>query len=204
MAKKRTTTKKKTTPRKKRETTKKIEPPSIPETDNQTLSDALAIACEGISVKRILSIGELLEDREAMVEILTKTATGASIDTVGMSLGMPQGVLKQWLKIGEKNGDGPYRAFFEFYMKASAEARIAAEASLLIKNPAVWLDRCEPLKNLNEYEGAIGEMVLDSPTRPTTKTSEMKEDIPSIDDDQDDDVNQIPEGYGSQTFTFDD
>lgn len=203
MAKKRATKKVVEKPTRKPRTKEVKELSDIPEaviTDNQTLKDAMMIACEGLSVRRLTCIADLLNDRDTLISIAEKAAAGASIDTISMMVGLDKTILKQWLKIGEKERQGPYRAFYEFYLKASAEARIAAEASLLIKNPAAWLDRCEALKQIEEYEPTEAEPQLPGERLPMVPLSSGIEG-----DDDEDEANTnnvpIPDGYGQMDFT---
>ena len=120
--------------------------------EDNTLQIALNIGTNGSILKRLTCINELLSDRESLIKVATLTAGGASIDTVEMSLGLPPGMLKAWLKNGKHDVEGPFREFYQFYLLASAEAKLAAESSLLVKNPAAWLDRIDPYTQLNSLE----------------------------------------------------
>jgi hypothetical protein len=87
-----------------------------------------------------------------MLKIADIVASGGSITTAEMATGLPPGMLKQWLALGRHDGkDSPFNAFYRYYLAASSEARLAAESSLLVKNPSAWLERCDPLKQLEEH-----------------------------------------------------
>lgn len=136
---------------KKSRTTKKVEPESKP--DPKTISPldhALRLTGpEGIMLTRITSVGELLNDREALADIAQRVATGASISTIEMVIGLPPGVMKGWLRNGKGAKDtDPYGVFYRFYLCAAAEAKQIAESSLLAKQPGKWLETCEPLHQL--------------------------------------------------------
>lgn len=128
---------------KKRETT--------PIAERDVLSNALTLSGGGHDLKRITNVVELLEDRETLLKIAEIVGSGGSINTVEMATGLPPGLLKQWLHIGKTDDPSShFNILYRYYLAASAEARLAAEASLLCKNPAQWLERCDPLKQLEE------------------------------------------------------
>lgn len=149
----------------KRKITKRIVPdhdedhpwePELPLPSNEPedpLSVALRIGTEGTLLKRIKTIDDLLNDTDSLIKVATLTAGGCSISTVEASLGLPPEMLKGWLKNGKADADGPFKVFFQFYLAASAEAKKAAESSLLLKNPGAWLDRIDPMNQLNTEEG---------------------------------------------------
>ena len=119
--------------------------------EEDALTNALSLSMQGATLKRITTVMELLTDRDTCLQIAEIVGTGGSINTVEMAIGLPSGMLKQWLHIGKTDReDSPYNALYRFYLAAASEARRAAEASLLMKNPAGWLDRCDPLMQLEE------------------------------------------------------
>lgn len=127
---------------------------SSPETEegsseNALLNTALQLGTQGMTLKRVTCITELLADQESLVQIAESAALGASISTIEMQLGLPDGILKGWLNNGKADNEGPFHVFYRFYITACAEAKLAAESSLLRKNPAAWLERCDPLNQLN-------------------------------------------------------
>ena len=105
-----------------------------------------------MTLKRVTCITELLADQQSLVQIAESAALGASISTIEMQLGLPDGLLKGWLNNGKADREGPFHVFYRFYITACAEAKLAAESSLLRKNPAAWLERCDPLKQLNSQD----------------------------------------------------
>lgn len=121
--------------------------------EEDVLTNAISVGMQGLSLKRITNVSELLHDRETLLQIAEIVGTGGSIATVEMAIGLPPGLLKGWLANGKHDRDGShYNALYRFYLAAASEARRAAEASLLIKNPSAWLDRCDPLKQLEITE----------------------------------------------------
>lgn len=120
-----------------------------PPPEEDVLTNALSLAGGGHELKKISSILELLQDRQTMLEIAEVVSSGGSIETAEMKIGCPSGMLKQWLINGKTDPpDSHFNAFYRFYLAASSEARLAAEASLLSKSPEKWLDRCDPLKQI--------------------------------------------------------
>ena len=144
---------------------------NTPITERDVLSNALTLSGGGHDLKRITNVVELLEDRETILHIAEIVGSGGSINTVEMAIGFPPGLLKQWLHLGKTDDpDSSFNVLYRFYLAASAEARLAAEASLLAKNPAQWLDRCDPLKQLEE------EAQASSTIEGTAKPKESKDD----------------------------
>jgi hypothetical protein len=80
-----------------------------------------------------------------------------------MAVGLPVGMLKQWLHNGKMDRDGTeFKAFYKFYLAAASEARRAAEASLLMRNPGAWLDRCDPIAELTSHATQTDTIEADS------------------------------------------
>ena len=122
-----------------------------PHPEEDVLLNAISLGSQGSMLKRLTNIHELLRDRETMLQIAEIVGTGGSIATVEMAVGLPPNMLKTWLDIGKtESQDNEYNMFYRFYLAAASEARRAAEASLLMKSPAQWLDRCDPLKQLQD------------------------------------------------------
>ena len=143
---------------------------SIP-IDDDVLANAISLSTQGSTLKRITNIRELLHDRETLLKIAEVVATGGSINTAEMAVGLPPGLLKGWLRNGKYDQEGTdYHAFYRFYLAAASEARRAAEASLLMKNPAAWLDRCDPLKELEEADQTSKTVEGSATKKETTET----------------------------------
>ena len=117
--------------------------------EDHLLNTALQLGTQGMTLKRVTCITELLADKESLVQIAESAALGASISTIEMQLSLPDGLIKGWLNNGKADRDGPFHVFYRFYITACAEAKLTAESSLLRKNPAAWLERCDPLNQLN-------------------------------------------------------
>jgi hypothetical protein len=118
--------------------------------NEDVLSNALSLSILGSELRRITNVSELLHDRETLLKIAEVVAGGGSIHTAEMAIGIHPGMLKTWLQIGKTDAeDGLYRALYRFYLAAASEARRAAEASLLMRNPAKWLETCDPLNQLS-------------------------------------------------------
>jgi hypothetical protein len=64
---------------------------------DDVLTNAISLGMEGFTLRRITTISELLRDRETLLKIAEIVATGGSIHTVEMAVGLPVGMLKQWL-----------------------------------------------------------------------------------------------------------
>jgi hypothetical protein len=103
------------------------------------LDMAIKVVTSAEPISKITTIDELLDDERALAEMVAAVAGGASIKSVEMTLGLEPGMLVQWLKYGKEEREGPFRALYLFYRKAASGARMAAEASLLTKNPSEWL-----------------------------------------------------------------
>lgn len=107
------------------------------------VDEALALTFSGQPFKALRTVTDLISDRDALESIAEYASSGASIDSIEMKLNLHDGVLKTWLQRGKQDRDGPYRMLYFFYMRASADARIGAEATLLSKNPDKWLEKIE-------------------------------------------------------------
>ncbi len=125
-----------------------------PETEEGSSENALLNTCllypsDAAAERSSLDTGGARTLQESLVQIAESAALGASISTIEMQLGLPDGILKGWLNNGKADNEGPFHVFYRFYITACAEAKLAAESSLLRKNPAAWLERCDPLNQLN-------------------------------------------------------
>jgi hypothetical protein len=104
--------------------------------------------------------------------IAESAAVGASITTIEMQLGLPEDMLKNWLRIGREEPTGPFFLFYAFFTRAQANARIAAEARVLVTNPLKWLDMNNlktQLKTENEqHSGVVPGMVSKAIPQSTT------------------------------------
>lgn len=131
---------------------KKITPIEIRKNDFNPLKTALQLAGVSEPIASLTSIDELLACEVSLSRIAEVAGDGGSITTVEMSIGLMPGIMRQWLLNGKNDSDGPYRILYQFYLQCSAKARMAAEVSLLIKNPNAWLDRVEALESLKTVE----------------------------------------------------
>lgn len=118
-------------------------------TEHKTLSTALSIEMVG-SLTVLDNVGDLLKNPEALNTIVDFCSQGASIDTIEMALGIEEGQLEQWLRLGRVEKDGPFRALYLFYSKSSAGVRLMAETALLAKSPKEWLEKIEPRNRLRQ------------------------------------------------------
>lgn len=117
---------------------------------NKTLSTALSLSDMESQMKVLDTVEELLQDERALTTMVETCAQGGSIDSVEMMLGISPGMLERWLRNGQHDKDGPFRALYLFYTRASANARLMAEAALLSKNPDKWLEKVEVRSKLRE------------------------------------------------------
>lgn len=113
--------------------------------EHETLSTALSIDMMG-SLVVLDNVTDLIKDQQALNTIVDFCSQGASIETIEMALGIEEGQLEQWLRLGKVERDGPYRALFLFYSKASSGVRLMAETALLAKSPEKWLEKID-IKN---------------------------------------------------------
>ena len=159
--------------------TKKIETPALDETPSLPFADdkdnlllnALAIGASGVVLKRITCVSDLLKDKESLIQIIELASTGASVVTIEIALGFPPGILAGWLKNGLDEQDGPFYAFRQLYLKSASVARHTAEAALLNKNPEKWLEKYDPLKDLNPDHTTT----IDAQSSPSSTHVEYKE-----------------------------
>lgn len=100
---------------------------------------ALSMVAFGKPLDPVLSISQLLNSQETLTMIAEACAVGASVMSIEMKLGLPPDMLKNWLRIGKKEGEGAYYIFYIFFQRAMAEARMQAESRILIKDPLKWL-----------------------------------------------------------------
>lgn len=164
---------------------KKATPKTIRKKEFDPLKTALQLAGVTDPIHRLTTVDELLESEEALSQISMLAGDGASITTVEMSLGLLPGVLRQWLKNGQTDPDGPYRILYHFYLQCSAKARMAAEITLLVKNPAMWLEKVETLQDLSEAkEQDVIQSDSSSPTSNLTFMDVDDEDEASSDGDR--------------------
>lgn len=140
-------------PKRKRKTTRKKKEPSLPEEpEPDMLNHALMSVEAGTMLRRITDVNDLLNDPVSLQTIAQMVATGASTESVEAALGLHQGMLKGWIKNGKDNPESEFGIFRRFYTQAAATARHTAEAELLKRNPAAWLDRCDLLTHEAEAE----------------------------------------------------
>jgi hypothetical protein len=123
---------------------------------------ALSMVSFGKPLTPVVTIEELLNSNDVLLEIAQAAAIGASISSIEMKLGFPEGMLKNWLRIGKVDQDGPFFAFFLFFQRASAEAKMHAESKVLSSNPLKWLE----MMGLDNQ--------LNVPTQPNTITAKTK------------------------------
>jgi len=116
---------------------------------HETLSTALSIDMMG-SLTVLDSVTDLLKNPESLNTIVDYCSQGGSIESIEMALGIEDGLLEQWLRLGKVERDGPYRALYLFYSKASAGVRLMAETALLAKSPEKWLEKIEPRNRLRQ------------------------------------------------------
>lgn len=145
---------------KKKQTTKNVDPSKIEEDElPSTLDRALAMGSEGIILKRVTDISELLDDEQSLITMVQTTASGGSIETVESRLGLPSGMLLGWLANGKSDTEAMRESLFAtlytLYRAALGEAQHAAELSLLAKSPAIWLDKVNPQRKIEDHAAEI-------------------------------------------------
>ncbi len=117
-----------------------------PNTDQATKELQNALSLDTLlngSLTVLNSVTDLIQDQKALSTIADFCSQGASMETVEGALGIESGQLKQWLRIGKSEKNGPYRALYLFYSRINASTRLLAESCLLSKSPKEWLDRVE-------------------------------------------------------------
>jgi transposase-like protein len=132
---------------------------------NDELQKALIIdfISEG-ALKVLDNVTDLLKDSKALATIAEYASQGASVETIEGALGIASGQMKQWLRIGRDEKDGPYRALFLYYSKLNAGTRLMAESGLLSRNPEKWLATVE-LQNVLRSEEPTTPRTLEGTTR---------------------------------------
>lgn len=136
-----------------------------PDTVNQMLSTALRIADHDVQMKTIDSIDELLQDQPSLNLLASLVSQGASIESVEMTLGMHPGMLERWLRNGEADRKGYFRALYLFYCRAASGARVQAELAMLTKNPDKWLEKVD-VRNRLRAEPSVEAQAVDLPKLP--------------------------------------
>jgi len=112
------------------------------------------------------SITDLLQS-EMMLNTLVETVSqGGSIESVEMSLGITDGLLENWLRLGKTDKTGPFRLLYLFYCRAASGTRLMAETALLAKNPDKWLEKIDVRNRLtkpSESNVVIGTAIQKQP-----------------------------------------
>jgi hypothetical protein len=110
---------------------------------NKSLSYALTLNGMEGQLTIIDTVQDLISNEQSLATIVELCSEGASIQTVEAALGISEGQLLRWLKLGRSDKEGLYRALYVFFSKANSGARRMAETALLSKNPEAWLKRCD-------------------------------------------------------------
>lgn len=119
---------------------------------NSSLSFALALSGMESNLTIIDTVEGLLSSPESLAIIADMCSQGASVSTIEGALGIADGQLARWLKMGRSDRDGYYRALYLFFSKANSGARMMAETALLSKNPEAWLKRCDLGSVLDNFQ----------------------------------------------------
>jgi hypothetical protein len=122
------------------------------------------------SLTIIDTVEGLLSSQESLATIADMCSQGASVSTIEGALGIADGQLTRWLKMGRSDREGYYRALYLFFSKANSGARMMAETALLSKNPEAWLKRCDLGSVLDNY------VTPDAPTLPAPKKGKVTKD----------------------------
>lgn len=132
---------------------------------------ALSMVSFGKPIAPIMSIEELLSSQDVLMAIAESAAIGSSITSIEMKLGFPDSMLKNWLRIGKQAEEGPFYAFYLFFQRASAEARMQAESRVLTTNPLKWLEMMQMDNQLNvpTKPGTLIGKVSDTPLVPRSE-----------------------------------
>lgn len=144
---------------------------------NKSLSLALSLNGMQGSLTIIDTVEGLLKDEASLNTIVEMCAEGSSVNTIEGALGMADGQLVRWLKMGRSDREGLYRILYLFFNKANSGARRMAETALLAKNPEAWLKRCDLGSVLdNTVSESVPGMVLPPPeNKKVTKAKVTKE-----------------------------
>jgi hypothetical protein len=125
---------------------------ATPDDINKSLSFALSLSGMESNLTIIDSVEDVLSSPESLNTIADMCSQGASVSTIEGALGIADGQLTRWLKMGRSDRDGYYRALYLFFSKANSGARMMAETALLSKNPEAWLKRCDLGSVLDNYQ----------------------------------------------------
>lgn len=85
-------------------------------------------------------IHDLLSNDILLEELKEYVESGSSINVIEAKLGLPNGRLKEWLIKGKEKPRTPYRRLYTLYRSWAAEATATAQSTMLLKNPARWLE----------------------------------------------------------------
>lgn len=85
-------------------------------------------------------IHDLLNNDILLEELKEYVESGSSINVIEAKLGLPNGRLKEWLIKGKEKPRTPYRRLYTLYRSWAAEATATAQSTMLLKNPARWLE----------------------------------------------------------------
>lgn len=148
---------------------------------NKALETALSLTGLESSMTVVDTVTDLLQNQEALAELVEIVAGGGSIDSVEQSLGIIPGMLDRWLRLGQIDNEGPYRALYLFYARASSQARRTAESALLVKNPDRWLDRVEMQSRLKQEPATPAPPAGEIPGKVSSEDSEPSDGLEYLD-----------------------
>lgn len=117
---------------------------------NKALETALSLHDIDSRMTTCDSITDLIQS-EAMLNTLVEIVSqGGSLESVEMALGITDGLLENWLRLGKTDKEGPFRILYLFYSRAASGTRLMAETALLAKNPDKWLEKVDIRNRLSQ------------------------------------------------------
>lgn len=87
-----------------------------------------------------MTIAELMQSPDKLAVMEDLASTGASLSVIEAKLCMKEGQLTRWLVKGKEKKRSIYHRFYMMFRSWAADSVLAAQQSLITKNPAKWLD----------------------------------------------------------------
>lgn len=87
-----------------------------------------------------MTIAEFMQSPDKMAIMEDLASTGASLSVIEAKLMMREGQLSLWLSKGKAKKRTIYHRFYNLFRSWAADSVLAAQQSLITKNPGKWLD----------------------------------------------------------------
>jgi hypothetical protein len=87
-----------------------------------------------------MTIAELMQSPDKLALMEELASTGASLAVIEAKFAMREGQLSLWLTKGKEKKRTIYHRFYLMFRSWAADSVLAAQQSLITKNPGKWLD----------------------------------------------------------------